>query len=207
MGYRVEDGKGSRNRTQILEGRIRVFAASVSLINHLSGEPLEGEAIIPTTGMYDVQTVTSVAGSGASLIYLVNNSTDNFVIIDRMYTNTIVSATTLPNTSTYIQVLMGSVLTPGTGTPIFMVNTNQAIVDIQPDVSMLNVATTSGGVELSRRYLNIGRVYFQEPIIQKSDGILLGKGNSMEFFLQTLTSTTVEVNMRFGIVGKEDVGL
>lgn len=207
MSYRIEDGKGSRNRAGVIEGRVRTFAASVSLINHISEEPLEGEAVIPTTGMYDVQTLTSVAGSGASLIYLANNSTNNFVVIDRMYTNAIVSATTLPDTSTYIQVLMGSAFTPGTGTPIFMVNTNQAIVDIQPDVTMLNTATTSGGVELSRRYLNISRVYFQEPIIQKSDGILLGKGNSMEFFLKTLTSTTVEVNMRFGVVPKEDVGL
>jgi hypothetical protein len=177
------------------------------LINHISGEPTEGESIIPTTGVYDVQAVTSVAGSGGSLIYLVNNNINNFIIVDRMYTNAIVSATTLPDTSTYVQVLMGSVLTPGTGTPIFMVNTNQAIVDIQPDVTMLNAATTSGGVELSRRYPSISRVYFQEPIIQKSDGIILGKGNSIEFFLASLTSATVEVNMRFGVIPKEDAGL
>jgi hypothetical protein len=206
MPYRIEDGKGSRNRAAIAEDRVRVFAASVSLINHISGEPTEGESIIPTTGIYDVQTVTSVAGSGASLIYLVNNSPGDFVMIDRMYTNTIVSATTLPDTSTYVRILMGSVFTAGTGTPIFMVNTNQAIIDIQPDATMLNLATTSGGVELSRRYLSISRVYFQEPIIQKSDGIILGKGNSIEFFLATLTSTTVEVNMRFAVVTKEDLG-
>jgi hypothetical protein len=206
MGYRLEDGKGSRDRAHVLENRLRVFAASVSLVNHYSGEPTEGEAVVPTTGMFDARVVTSVAGSGSSLIYLANNSIDNFIVIDRMYTNTIVSATTLPDTSTYIRVLMSRSLTPGTGTTISAINTNRAIGFIQPDISLLNGATTSGGVESSRRYANTSRVYFQEPIIQKSDGIILGKGNSIEFFLATLSSTTIEVGMRFAVVTTEDVG-
>jgi hypothetical protein len=207
MAYHVEDGKGSRDRAQVIENRVRIFAASVSLINHYAGEPTEGEAVVPTTGMFDARTVTSVAGSGGSLIYLANNSLDNVVVIDRMYTNAIVSATALPNTSTYVQVLMGSAITPGTGTIITATNTNRAIGFVQPDITLFNGATTSGGVENTRRYLNISRVYFQEPIIQKSDGIILGTGNSIEFFLATLTSATVEINMRFGIVTTEDVGI
>lgn len=207
MPYRIEGGKGSRGRAQIIQHRLRTFATSVSLINHISAKPVEGEVLVPTTGMYDARAISSVAGSGGSIIYLANNSPDNFVMIDRMYTNTVISAAALPNTSTYIQILMRSAFTTGTGTIINADNTNQTIINIQPDITLLNAARTSGGVELSRRYLNISRTYFQEPIIQKSDGIILGKGNSIEFFVATLTSTTTEVNMRFGVVSKDDIGL
>jgi hypothetical protein len=206
MGYRIEDGTGSRNKANIFENKVREFAASVSLINHLSGEPIEGEQVVPTTDVYESRTISYVAGSGGSLIYLVNNSPSNFVVVDRTYTNEILPSSGLPNTSTYVQVLMSRVFTAGTGTQIVAVNSNRAIPDIQPDITLLNGATTSGGVELSRRYLNINKVYFQEPIVQKSDGIVLGKGNTIELFLATLTSATVETNMRFAVVTKEDLG-
>jgi hypothetical protein len=175
------------------------------LINHWSGEPTEGEAVIPTTGTFDTRVYTDVAGSGMSLVYMVNNSTDNFVIIDRFFTEAVTCATPTPDTSTYVSIIMGSALSPGTGTLITAINTNRAIGFIQPDITLLNGATTSGGVESERRYLNINRVYEQEMIRQKSDGIVLGKGNSFEAFLNTLSSTAISVDMRFAVVSKEDV--
>lgn len=207
MGYRIEDGKGSRSRTSVFENRTRTLAVENSLLNHISSEINEiPHPIAPTVGVYDTRVITSVAGSGASLLYLVNNDPDNFVLIDRMYSNTIVSATTLPDTSTYIQILYGRAFTAGTGTAIIARNTNQSVIDVPPQVNLLNGATTSGGVENSRRYLNISRVYFQEPVIQKSDGIILGTGNSMEIFLSTLTSTTIELDMRFAMSNPDDLG-
>jgi hypothetical protein len=181
-----------------------VFAVSVPLINHYAGEPIEGEAVIPTTGMFDTRAFSDVAGSGMSLLYLVNNSPDNFVIIDRCYTSEAVSAATLPDTSTYVSMMMGSTFTPGTGTPITAINTNRAIGFIQPDITLLNGAITSGGVESERRYVNTSRVYEQEIVPQKSDGIILGKGNSIEFFLNTLSSIAISIDMRFAVVTKED---
>jgi hypothetical protein len=202
--YRIEDGKGSRNRTQIFQHRLRTLATSVSLINHFSQEPTEGEAVIPTTGVFDARVLSEVAGSGASLMYLVNNSPDNFIVIDRVYTNEIICATPTPDTSTYVSIIMGSAITPGTGTLITTINTNRAIGFIQPDITLLNGAITSGGVESERRYINPARVYGQEMLPQKEDGIILGKGNSIEFFLNTLSSTTISTDMRFAVVTMED---
>ncbi len=205
MPYRVEDGKGSRSRSEVTENKIREFAVSVPKTNYMAGETIEREFVVPSTGIYDVAVVSSVAGSGGSLLYLVNNDPDNFVIVDRIYSNPVVSATTLTDTSTYIQILMGSILTSGTGSILYANNTNQAIVDIQPNVTMLNGAVTSGGAELSRKYPNTNRVYFQEQIFQESDGIILGKGNSIELFLATTSSTYIDVSLRFGMMSRDNM--
>lgn len=205
MPYSLEDGKGSRNRANVFENRVKALATSVSLMNHISNEGLEEEPSTPLVGVYESRTFSSVAGSGASLLYLVNNDPDNFVIVDRIFTNAIISAATLPDASTVIQVLMGRTFTAGTGTKVFVNNANEAIANIQPNITLLNGATTTGGVELSRRYINIARVYYQEPITQKSDGIILGMGNSIEIFLATTASTTVDVNMRFAVASPDDM--
>lgn len=205
MPYRIEDGKGSRNRTSVFEGRVATFAVESSLLNHVSSEANETNSP-PIEGTFDIRAFSSVAGSGGSLIYMVNNDPNNFVIIDRIYTNAIISSATLPDASTFIQVLMARTFTAGTGTPIRSLNTNQSIIGVQPQITLLNGATTAGGVENSRRYININRVYFQEPIIQKSDGIILGRGNSFELFLATRSSTTIELDMRFAIAGPDDLG-
>lgn len=205
MGYRIEDGKGSRSRTAVFENRTRTLSTVTSLMNHISSAVSEPGMHPTITGIFESIALSSVAGSGGSLIYLVNNDPVNFVIIDRIITNTFISSATLPNASTFIQVLMSSTFTPGTGIPIIVDNTNQSIVNVQPNATILHGATTSGGVELSRRYVNISRVYFQEPIIQKSDGIILGKGNSIELFLSTNASTSIEVNMRFAVADPDNL--
>lgn len=205
MGYRIEDGKGSRSRAAVFEGRTRTLAVESSLMAHISAEANETDAS-PIEGVFDIRAFSSVAGSGGSLIYMVNNDPDNFVVIDRMYTNAIVSNAALPDASTYISIIMGSAFTAGTGTPLKSFNTNQSIIDVQPQITLLNSATTSGGVENSRRYVNISRVYFQEPVIQKVDGIILGAGSTFELFLATLSSTTVEVDMRFAMTSPDDLG-
>lgn len=204
MPYRIEDGKGSRFRASIFEHKVRTFAVESSLMNHLLLEPLEG-LLAPRIGVFEFFVVTSVAGSGSSLIYMVNNDPENFILIDRIYTNAIVSSTTLPNTSTYISLIMGSSLTPGTGNTIILANLNEAIINIQPEVTILNKATTSGGAESMRRYIQLDRTYFQEILPQKEDGIILGTGNSVELFLNTLSSTTINVSMRFGVANPDDM--
>jgi hypothetical protein len=133
---------------------------------------------------------------------IINNDPRNFVVIDRIFTNGIVSSITLPDTSTYISVRMGGTYLQGTGVGISVIaeNTNQSVINIQPDISLLTEAKTSGGVECMRRYIEFNRPYFQEIIPQKSDGIILGKGNTTEVYLSTLSSTTVEVSMRFAVI-------
>jgi hypothetical protein len=207
MGYRIEDGKGSRSKACVFENRLRTFAVEASLMNHVSAEVNKIPAVDPVTGVYDIRVVTPVAGSGMSLIYVANNDPDHYLNVDRIFTNASESAATLPNTSTYVSIIMGSALTAGTGTTLAVDNLNQSIVNVQPLITVLNGATTSGGVESSRRYLSSNRVYFNEPLAQKSDGIILGKGNSMEIFLSTLSSTTIEVDMRFAMIPPEDIGL
>ena len=177
-------------------------------MNHISTEINNPTvSITPVVGVYDIRNSMIVAGSGGSLIYLVNNDPDNFVIVDRVYTNTIESSATLPDTSTFIQILMSRVLSSGTGTTLIAHNTNNSIIDVQPQTTILTNATTSGGVELLRRYPDISRVYFQQPIIQNSDGIILGEGNNIEVFISTLSSSVVEIDMRFAIASHEDLGL
>jgi hypothetical protein len=207
MPYRFEDGKGSRDRAAVFIGRVRTLSVSPSLMNHISNEINENDNVPPIIGVYDVSTTTFVAGSGSSLIYLVNYDTVNYVNIDRIFTGAIASSTTLPDTSTYLTVRMGSTFAAGTGTPLPAINLNKAIINVQPEVTILTGATTSGGVETLRRYPTINRIYRQEVIPQKSDGIILGTGNSMEIFLSTLTSATVSVELRFGMVDPKDLGL
>lgn len=200
MPFKLEDGKGSRFRAGVVVNRLKTSAVSVSPANYVSQEPIENNN--PNVGVYEVRAVSSVAGSGSSLIYLVNNNPVNLVLIDRIYTNEILSAISLPDSSTYISVIMRSVFASGTGTSLFSVNVNNAIADIQPNVTILNGAVTSGGVESYRTYLNTNRVYFQEPLPQKVDGIILATGNSIELFLNTLSSTTIETNMRYMLMDK-----
>ena len=207
MPYRIEDGKGSRDRAAVFTGRTRTLAVSASLMNHISSEINENDNVPPIIGVYDISTTTFVAGSGSSQIYLVNDDPVNYVNIDRIFTGAIASSTTLPDTSTYLTVRMGSTFAAGTGTVLPAINLNKSIINVQPQITVLTGATTSGGVETLRRYPTINRVYRQEVIPQKSDGIILGTGNSIEIFLSTLTSTTVSVEMRFAMVDPSDLGL
>lgn len=208
MPYRFEDGKGSRDRAAVFGNRLRTLSTEVSLMNHISAEVNEHtEIIIPVIGTFDLRTAVSANGSGVSLLFLRNDDSTNFINVDRVFTGVVATSATLPDPNTYISILFGSTVAVGTGTTLKVDNTNQSIINVQPIATMLTGATTSGGVESLRRYLTLNRVYRQELIPQKSDGIILGTGNSMEVFLFTTSSTTIEVSFRFAMVDPDDLDL
>jgi hypothetical protein len=206
MAFKIEDGMGSRNRASIFNDRLRTFSTETSLIGHTSAErssPLPHETII---GTFEARISSSVAGSGGSLLYFVNNDTRHFVIVDRIFITEVSCAIQTPDPNVYVSLLMNSTVDINTGTSLIAYNTNQSIINIQPDITILNGATTSGGVESMRKYLNISNPYPRELVVQKSDGIIIGNQNAMEVRLISNASANISTSMRFCVMNIEKMG-
>ena len=202
MGQIIEDGKGSINKVEIMEDRLRTFSVQDSLMNHDS---------VVHKNVFDSRAVTSITDVGVvrNLQSLINFDLYNAILIDRIYINTIASSTTLPNSSTFVTICIGR---SGTGgTIINTQNENKCVLDIQPNIQLRTneVQTAVVGTEMYRVYPELGEV--KEMLPQNSDGIILppgiitGSNNTIQIWASTSNSTTIESFMKFVVGFSEDL--
>lgn len=165
MAYIIRDGKGSINKANVIENRIREFATSVSLMNNVSTE---------TNNVFTITKSVSGRFPFANIIALANGDPNNLVAIDRIILT--LTAFGLPTPDP--QLVTCHVVTPPDiqilTTPLFSVIDNQATT-INPLV--FNFTGPSQFPRIMTVYPALGVPV--EIIPQNSDGIVLGYQQSI----------------------------
>jgi hypothetical protein len=179
MGIVIEDGLGTGECAAVFDNRLRTFAVQDSLMNHLSVETIH-QTVYDAFGTIVIASgVTGV--SGGVVLFVQNNDSTRFLVVDRIYVQVAQPATgILPLQSTYFSVGFGRTYTSG-GNVITPVNenqftTNKAVATVVNSVSLLGLTGTF--TEALRFYPQAGPVF--EIVPQAGDSIILTRGNSVE---------------------------
>lgn len=165
---------------EVFDNRLRTFSVQDSLMNHLSVEP-EHQTVFDVVGSIVVGSGVT-ATSGGVVLFVQNNDTTRFLIVDRIYVQVANPVTTaLPQTSTFFSIGFGRTYLSG-GAALSVVNENRFTTNTA-NATAVNSAGALLGVtgsftEALRFYPQAGPVF--EMVPQAGDSIILTRGNSIE---------------------------
>lgn len=179
MGIVIEDGLGSGECAEVFDNRLRTFAVQDSLMNHISTDP-EHQTVYDVIGTVVIASgMTGV--SGGVVLFVQNNDTTRFLVVDRIYLQVATPVAVLPMTSTYFSLGFGRTYMSG-GAALATVNENRFTTNIAIVTSVNSTGVILGltgtVTEAMRFYPQGGPVF--EMVPQGSDSIILTRGNSVE---------------------------
>ena len=202
MGIVITDGQETGINVEVFENRARTFSVQNSLINYISIE--KGQ-------VFDIATRFGGNASGVSTetSLFIQNIDLRFLVVDRIYIHGI---NTSVSSSSFFSLGFGRTLNSG-AVNIFAINENNTrSLGIGSNINSGTVIALTGGfysgtfIEALRCYeMQSGNFYF-EMIPQNSDGIILGRGNSIEIQHTTSGGGNYLVGMRFALVEPGDMG-
>lgn len=198
MGIMIEDGTGSGKLAQVSDERLRTFAVSSSLTNHISAGH-DNQTVFTAIG-----TATVVSGTTV-LLHVINNDQSNLLVLDRVTVQASGLGGTLPLSGTYFSLGYGRTVTSG-GTAITPVNLNRTATNAANVTATSSNPNMTGTFVESHRWLvqSNGQVF--ELITPKSDDIMLGRSNTVEVQLNSNTSGNVLTIFKFFMTTPEHMG-